>query len=379
MAPVVVPRPRCTGRGGPRPWPSRTARRRRDRSPGPRSGRWSSTGRGRGSPRRPPARRGVARARRWILAVALTRAGAGPKMRAGMPAPDWSLLLRTPAFETTALLMGLVVGSFANVCVHRLPRDTEPATGPFAAAIDVWRQVLSVVHPPSHCPGCGAADPALRQRARPELPRAAGALPLLRRPDRLAVPRGRGGDRRSLAGPRRPPRPERADARGDGPAERPAGAEPDRPRAPAPARRDHPPRHRAGPRGELAAGSPVGPLESFLAAAGAARVRRGRLSLEEAAGHRRPGPGRLEDGGDARGVPRVAAAAAERPPRLGVGGPRRRRRDDHAPRRLAVEAAPRDVPGSRGDRDGPRGDALLVRYRELSVSLAGALLGLLGG
>ena len=72
-----------------------------------------------------------------------------------MPAPDWFLLLRTPAFETTAFLMGLVVGSFANVCIHRLPRDTEPATGPFAAAIDVWRQLLSVVHPPSHCPGCG--------------------------------------------------------------------------------------------------------------------------------------------------------------------------------------------------------------------------------
>jgi len=72
-----------------------------------------------------------------------------------MPAPDWSLLLRTPAFETTAFLLGLVVGSFANVCIHRLPRDTEPASGPFAPAIDLWRQILSVVHPPSHCPRCG--------------------------------------------------------------------------------------------------------------------------------------------------------------------------------------------------------------------------------
>jgi leader peptidase (prepilin peptidase)/N-methyltransferase len=55
-----------------------------------------------------------------------------------MSAPDWTLLLRSPAFETTALLLGLVVGSFANVCVYRLPR----------------RQ--SIVSPPSRCPSCGA-------------------------------------------------------------------------------------------------------------------------------------------------------------------------------------------------------------------------------
>jgi leader peptidase (prepilin peptidase)/N-methyltransferase len=64
-----------------------------------------------------------------------------------MPAPDWSLLLRTPAFETTALLLGLVVGSFANVCIHRLPRRE------------------SVVSPPSRCPACGS-----RIAARDNLP-----------------------------------------------------------------------------------------------------------------------------------------------------------------------------------------------------------------
>jgi leader peptidase (prepilin peptidase) / N-methyltransferase len=64
-----------------------------------------------------------------------------------MHAPDWSLLLRTPAFEITACLLGLVVGSFANVCVHRLPRGE------------------SVVSPPSRCPSCGA-----RIQARDNLP-----------------------------------------------------------------------------------------------------------------------------------------------------------------------------------------------------------------
>jgi leader peptidase (prepilin peptidase)/N-methyltransferase len=71
-----------------------------------------------------------------------------------MPAPDWTPLLRTPAFEVTALLLGLVVGSFANVCIHRLPRESEPATGRFARARDLWGQLRSVVHPPSHCPRC---------------------------------------------------------------------------------------------------------------------------------------------------------------------------------------------------------------------------------
>ena len=77
-------------------------------------------------------------------------------MRAGMPGPDWTLLLRPPAFEIAALLFGLVVGSFANVCIHRLPRDFEPAPGRLGPLRDLWRQACSVVHPGSHCPRCGS-------------------------------------------------------------------------------------------------------------------------------------------------------------------------------------------------------------------------------
>lgn len=52
--------------------------------------------------------------------------------------PDWTLLLQTPAFEVTAFLLGLTVGSFGNVLIHRLPAGK------------------SVVSPPSRCPGCDA-------------------------------------------------------------------------------------------------------------------------------------------------------------------------------------------------------------------------------
>lgn len=47
----------------------------------------------------------------------------------GVPLPLWAIVG----------LFGLVVGSFLNVCIHRLPRG------------------ISIVFPPSSCPACGAA------------------------------------------------------------------------------------------------------------------------------------------------------------------------------------------------------------------------------
>ena len=57
--------------------------------------------------------------------------------------PDFRELLRSPLFEVTAFLVGLVVGSFANVCIYRVPAGE------------------SVVSPPSRCPNCGERIGAL--------------------------------------------------------------------------------------------------------------------------------------------------------------------------------------------------------------------------
>lgn len=46
-----------------------------------------------------------------------------------------------PYLDWLALVFGLIIGSFANVCIHRLPRDK------------------SIVHPGSRCPRCGAPIP----------------------------------------------------------------------------------------------------------------------------------------------------------------------------------------------------------------------------
>jgi leader peptidase (prepilin peptidase) / N-methyltransferase len=51
---------------------------------------------------------------------------------------DLSPVLASPLFEGAAFAFGLIVGSFANVCIYRLPLGQ------------------SVIHPPSRCPACGA-------------------------------------------------------------------------------------------------------------------------------------------------------------------------------------------------------------------------------
>ena len=247
-----------------------------------------------------------------------------------MPAPDWSLLLRTPAFETTALLLGLVVGSFANVCIHRLPRRE------------------SVVFPPSRCPACGALIQARDNVPVARLAAPARPLPCVPRPDLLALPRGRGRERPPVAGARRARRPAAADLRGDGPGHGPPRPGPDRPRPPDPARRDHAAGDRGGTGGELPAG--LGGVAARRRRRGRGRlagVRRRGQGVRAHARDRGPRAGGLEDGGDARGVPRVAGDAARRAPRLGGGhrgGPRRGRA---ARPRHAVRPAARDLPGGR--------------------------------
>ena len=64
-----------------------------------------------------------------------------------------------------SFLLGLLVGSFLNVVIWRVPRGE------------------SVVSPPSHCPACGRPDPPAGQRPGRQLAAAARPVPRLRRAD----------------------------------------------------------------------------------------------------------------------------------------------------------------------------------------------------
>jgi leader peptidase (prepilin peptidase)/N-methyltransferase len=73
------------------------------------------------------------------------------------------LLLRAvchsaPVFETATavvvFLFGLAIGSFLNVCIHRIPRvATDARTGLLRTC---FLQLAAITAPPSACPGCGA-------------------------------------------------------------------------------------------------------------------------------------------------------------------------------------------------------------------------------
>ncbi|MBU6409638.1 MAG: A24 family peptidase, partial [Verrucomicrobia bacterium] len=69
--------------------------------------------------------------------IHLLAAGWGPWAASGL---DWSLV-PFPFWAACFFVLGCVVGSFLNVCIHRMPLG------------------MSVVSPPSHCPRCKYAIP----------------------------------------------------------------------------------------------------------------------------------------------------------------------------------------------------------------------------
>ena len=53
--------------------------------------------------------------------------------------PPWIML-------AWLFVLGTVLGSFLNVCIHRIPQHDS-----------LWDQLRGLGYPPSRCPGCGAS------------------------------------------------------------------------------------------------------------------------------------------------------------------------------------------------------------------------------
>jgi leader peptidase (prepilin peptidase)/N-methyltransferase len=77
-----------------------------------------------------------------------------------MPFADTLAVLPAGTFAVLAGLLGLLVGSFLNVVIHRLPRMMQAQWEDQAAEIDgrepQARAPYNLLRPPSQCPGCAA-------------------------------------------------------------------------------------------------------------------------------------------------------------------------------------------------------------------------------
>ena len=181
----------------------------------------------------------------WCSGCGRAGARAGRRERPDAPLQDLG------AFGAViAALVGLLVGSFLNVLIHRLPRD------------------VSIVSPALALPLLRRGGRGPRQRPGPLLDPARRALPLLQGADLRALSRDRARERRPVgpgywarrAGATSPP------ARSSAP---PAGAARDRRRLPDPAGLDHAAGHRDRARSVLR----LGAADAVGAALGAASAR----------------------------------------------------------------------------------------------------------
>ena len=128
----------------------------------------------------------------------------------------FALLAASPnLFIGTCLVLGLVVGSFLNVVIYRLPRHARasvaravcrihtPGSGRATTMPADSLEPLNLMVPRSACPSCKAPITALAERPAPLLARAARPLRALRHAHLGALPAGGALDRHSCQRGRR--------------------------------------------------------------------------------------------------------------------------------------------------------------------------------